>query len=120
SARPRPTGAGCASRSSGLSSSTESPPSWPSSRITVVSLPMAEDWRDVAVRIGPTWWPDPDRTLYVQVAAWCRRWLRQPDGPDAGRPLELTDQQKHILALWYAFDDDGRWLFRRGTIRMCK
>lgn len=81
---------------------------------------MAEDWRDVAVRIGPTWWPDPDRTLYVQVAAWCRRWLRQPDGPDAGRPLELTDQQKHILALWYAFDDDGRWLFRRGTIRMCK
>jgi len=81
---------------------------------------MAEDWKTHAVRIGPTWWPAPDRTLFVPVVAWCRRWLRQPDGPDAGQPLELTDQQKHILALWFAFDDDGRWLFRRGTIRMCK
>jgi hypothetical protein len=62
----------------------------------------------------------PKRTLLHQVAEWCATELVQPDGPRAGDPWDFTDQQLAFLALWYAFDDDARWLFRRGTLRMLK
>lgn len=70
------------------------------------------------VLIGPSGFPD--RTLAEQVAIWCFRWLRQPDGPDAGRPWEFTDEQFRYLAWWYAIDARDRWLFRRGTLRLMK
>lgn len=70
------------------------------------------------VRIGPQGWPE--RTLYLPIALWSTRWLRQPDGPDAGDPWRFTDQQARTVAWWYAIDENGRWLHRRGTIRLCK
>lgn len=77
---------------------------------------------DVApVIFAPELWPAiPRRTLIEQVADWCYEWLMQPDGPDAGAPWEFTDEQLRMLAHWYAFDDDGRWLYRRGTVRLMK
>jgi hypothetical protein len=71
-----------------------------------------------AVWIGPTGWPR--LTLFHEVALWCYDNLRQPDGPQAGRPWEFTDQQARIVAWWFAHDEAGRFLYRRGVIRMCK
>lgn len=70
------------------------------------------------VLVGPEGWPE--RTLFFEIAEWCYDWLRQPDGPDAGRPWQFTDEQARYAAWWYAIDRAGRWLFRRGTIRLMK
>jgi hypothetical protein len=73
------------------------------------------------VVIAPEGWPaPPQRTIFPAVGKWCYENLCQPDGPDAGRPWEFTDQQAQILSHWFAYDEHGRWLYRRGTIRMCK
>ncbi len=71
-------------------------------------------------RVGPTGWPDVTETLFPAVEAWCRRYLRQPDGPDAGSPWTFTDEQARFVAWWYALDDDDRWVYRRGTLRRVK
>jgi phage terminase large subunit-like protein len=74
-----------------------------------------------AVLIAPAgWWTRPERTIYLEVASWCAEYLRLPDGPDAGSPWRFTNQQARILSYWFAFDETDRWLYRRGTIRMCK
>lgn len=62
----------------------------------------------------------PERTLFNAIAVWCSNYLRQPDGPNAGSAWRFTREQARILSWWYAYDEDGRWLHRRGTIRMCK
>lgn len=89
----------------------------PSSPSTGVSQARAELFSE-PIRIGPSGWPE--HTLYLPVARWCRRNLRQPDGPDAGAAWQFTDEQARFLAWWYAVDGDGRWLFRRGTLRRVK
>ena len=74
-----------------------------------------------AVVVAPPGWPAwPERTILKDVELWCARWLRQPDGPEAGKPWRFTQQQRDLLAYWFAFDEADRWLYRRGTIRMCK
>ena len=73
---------------------------------------------DLAVRHGPVGWPD--RTAVHQVAGWCHDWLTHPDGDRAGEPWEFTDEQYHFLAWWFAVDDQGRWVYRRGTLRRMK
>ena len=67
---------------------------------------------------GPPGWPE--RTLYDVQAPWCARWLRQPDGPTAEQPWAFTDEQAHFMAWWYAYDERGRWVIRRGTLRRIK
>jgi hypothetical protein len=79
------------------------------------AIPVAEA---AGVRIGPVGWPD--RTLFDVQAPWCRKWLRQPDGPDAGHPWEFTPEQSRFMAWWYAYDERGRWVIRRGTLRRMK
>lgn len=74
-----------------------------------------------AVVIAPPGWPAlPERTIAPAVARWCHEWLVQPDGPDAGAPWSFTDEQLRILAYWFAYDERERWLYRRGTCRLCK
>lgn len=74
-----------------------------------------------ALVIAPEGWPSwPKRSIFREVAEWCWDNLRQPDGPQAGRPWHFTDEQADILAYWFAFDDNDRWLYRRGTIRLMK
>jgi hypothetical protein len=70
--------------------------------------------------IGPAGWHD-GVSILEEVVDWTSRWLHQPDGPDAGAPWAFTEQQLRILDHWYAYDPaTGRWLYRRGTIRMMK
>lgn len=47
-------------------------------------------------------------------------YLLQPDGPDAGNQWSYTREQARFLAWWYAVDDRGRFVYRRGTLRRMK
>lgn len=71
-----------------------------------------------AVRIGPDGLPE--RTLGWQILGWIDDMLLQPDGPDAGQPFRLTDEQARFLVWWYAVDAQGRFLYRSGMLRRMK
>ena len=70
--------------------------------------------------VSGTEWTEPERTLGWLVADWAEEFLRVPGGAQFGQPMVLTGWQLRALADWYALDVDGRWLFRRGQIRMAK
>lgn len=79
------------------------------------------------VVIGPTWrrGPDgkfvlPERTLGWDVLAWTAEYLRQPDGPDAGKPWRYTPEQARFILHWYAVDEYGRFVYRYGMLRRVK
>lgn len=81
------------------------------------------------VALGPTWrkrdngeWdlPAEDRTLGWQVLEWTYRYLRLPDGPEAGEPWVYTDEQMRFVLNWFAIDDQGRWVYRNGMLRRVK
>lgn len=78
------------------------------------------------VGIGPTWtrtesgWLLPERTLGWSALQWTATFLRQPDGPEAGQPWRYTDEQARFVLWWYAVDDRGRFVFRRGMLRRMK
>ena len=80
-----------------------------------------------AVTIGPSWarsddgkWLLPRLTLGWDVIQWADENLLQPDGPDAGEKWRWTDEQARLLLWWYAVDDQGRFVYRRGTLRRLK
>lgn len=73
----------------------------------------------VPVRIGPTEMVPP-RSLGLQVLAWTARYLRQPDGPDTGGPWRYTREQLRFVMWWYAVDERGRFVYRRGMFRRLK
>lgn len=74
--------------------------------------------------IGPTWQrdqfgfivPDPSRTLGWHIAGWCHEFLRSPDGS----PWLFTDEQFRFLLWWYAFDDEGAFIYRYGVLQRLK
>jgi hypothetical protein len=81
------------------------------------------------VLIGPSWLKNPDgswlmpddkMTLGWQVVKWAADNLLQPDGPTAGERWDWTDEQLRLLLWWYAVDDRGRFIYRRGTLRRIK
>lgn len=59
-------------------------------------------------------------SLGWDVLDWAAKYLKVPDGPLAGHPLELTDEQAAIVVRFYGLDDRGRWLFRRASVRRAK
>lgn len=59
-------------------------------------------------------------TLGWGVLGWAEAMLAQPDGPDAGSPWRWTDTQARIVAWWYAVDENGKFLYRRGQIVLPK
>jgi hypothetical protein len=65
-------------------------------------------------------WEPPEWTLGVGVAEWAEAYLRVPSGPDYGSPLRLSGWQMRALADFYALDEAGRFLYRRGQIRLSK
>lgn len=73
-----------------------------------------------AVELGPRGWPPANRTLFPLIARWCAEYLRQPDGDEAGEPWKFTRQQSRYLAWWWSLTPEGRWRFRRGTLRLMK
>lgn len=72
------------------------------------------------VRIGPDGLPPEHRTLGWHVLAWTAEWLQHPDGPRAGERWRYTPEQARFVLWWYAIDDAGRFVFRRGMLRRMK
>lgn len=64
--------------------------------------------------------PPRNRTLGPFAFMWCSKYLVQPDGPDAGKPWRFTEEQERILHRWYEIDENGRFVYRQGTIRRLK
>jgi hypothetical protein len=62
----------------------------------------------------------PDRTLGWAILVWAAKYLRQPDGPNAGDPFFFTREQMRLILWWYAVDDRGRFLFNSGVVRRMK
>lgn len=56
-------------------------------------------------------------SLGWHILDWALEHLVVPDGPLAGQPLDLTDEQARILVRFYGLDDRGRFLFRRAAVR---
>lgn len=82
------------------------------------------------VKIGPTWQSDdegyflvPKLTLGWTIAEWCSDWLyAPPDSPDIelGTPWAFTDEQLRWLLWWYAIDESGKFIYRKGVLQRCK
>ncbi|MET8382487.1 hypothetical protein ABZV14_05730 [Streptosporangium canum] len=71
----------------------------------------------------PSRLPDPKRgeyTLAWSILAWCERYIRQPDGENAGVPWRFTREQVHFLVWYYAVDSRGKWLYRSASLRRSK
>lgn len=60
------------------------------------------------------------RTLGYGVVDWVERNLRQPNGPDAGKPFRYQPDQVNFLLWAYAVDDDARFLFNHLARRLAK
>lgn len=60
-------------------------------------------------------------TLGLELVEWIGNYLQVPDGPHAGEPLWLTDEQADFLLRFYELDPEtGRKVHRRGAIRRPK
>lgn len=75
--------------------------------------------------IGPTWqkapsgkWALPKRTLGWQIAAWCAEYLLHLDG--TGKPFRFTLEQLRFVLWWYAVDESGRFVYRKGVLQRMK
>lgn len=74
--------------------------------------------------LGPTWrvnddgsWYLPEKTLGWEVLAWCSTWLVHPDTGDRWR---FTPEQARFILWWYAVDNTGAFLKRRGVLQRLK
>lgn len=67
-------------------------------------------WRGAA-------YPGEFPSLGWQLLDWIEARFVVPDGQLAGEALRFTDDQAARLVRWYALDDRGRFLFRRGAKR---
>jgi hypothetical protein len=73
--------------------------------------------------IGPTWqkdafgnWRLPEKTLGWQIAGWCAEYLQAEDGG----PWKFTKEQLRFILWWYAVDDTGRFIYRKGVLQRLK
>lgn len=62
----------------------------------------------------------PERTLGWEVLWWSTRYIRQPDGPNAGAEWRYTPEQVDFVLRWYAINEAGRWEYIRGVLRRSK
>jgi hypothetical protein len=56
-------------------------------------------------------------SLGWQVADWAQESFCVPDGPLAGEPLALSDEQLALLVKFYRLDARGRFVYRRAACR---
>ncbi|WP_198553632.1 MULTISPECIES: hypothetical protein [Microbacterium] len=59
-------------------------------------------------------------TLGFDIAAWIEEYLLQPDGDAAGEFFVLAPEQLNFLLWFYAVDELGRFVYRRGVLRRAK
>jgi hypothetical protein len=73
--------------------------------------------------LGPTWqkdslgaWVLPKRTLGWQIAGWAAEYLQA----ETGGPWKFTMEQLRFVLHWYAVDDNGRFINRKGVLQRMK
>ncbi|MFF4510601.1 terminase [Streptomyces mirabilis] len=73
--------------------------------------------------IGPTWakdsfgrWVLPGKTLGWQIAGWCSEFLLSEEGG----PWKFTREQLRFVLHWYAVDENGRFINRKGVLQRMK
>lgn len=73
--------------------------------------------------LGPTWarepdgsWKLPEHTLGWQIAGWCAEFLKAEDGG----PWRFTREQLRFVLWWYAVDENGRFVYRKGVLQRLK
>jgi len=64
--------------------------------------------------------PRPKATLGTQVAAWIETFCVHGPGDILGQPVELTQDEKRLLAWAYELDDAGRRIVRRSLVGLPK
>lgn len=62
----------------------------------------------------------PELTLGWEAVRWASKYLRQPNGANAGERFKFIDSQIRFLLWWYAVDEDGDWLYHHGVRRLAK
>lgn len=62
----------------------------------------------------------PELTLGWEAVRFATKYLRQPNGPQAGERFQFVESQLRFILWWYALDADGQWLFRRAVRRLAK
>ncbi|HUY61905.1 MAG TPA: terminase [Candidatus Dormibacteraeota bacterium] len=70
----------------------------------------------------PRGWPQGQAVASAgpAILAWSETVLTQPDRDGAGEPWCWRESQARFVAWWYALDEDGRYLWRRGQIVLPK
>ncbi|MEO7897025.1 MAG: terminase [Pseudolysinimonas sp.] len=73
--------------------------------------------------LGPTWrrnplgaWELPRYTLGWQIVGWCAEYLLAEDGG----PWKFTPEQLRFVLWWYATDETGRFVYRKGVLQRMK
>jgi hypothetical protein len=73
--------------------------------------------------LGPTWqkdslgaWLLPKRTLGWQIVGWCAEYLQAENGG----PWKFTMEQLRFVLHWYAVDENGRFINRKGVLQRMK
>src|ERR1700749_4300454 len=70
----------------------------------------------------------PELTPGWEAIHWASKYLRQPDGPNAGERWEFIESQVRFLLWWYALDGHAdlrmnntqRWIYYHGVRRWAK
>ena len=62
----------------------------------------------------------PRLTLGWEAIHWATKYLKQPDGPQAGQRWEFIESQVKFLLHWYSLDEDARWNYYHGVRRYPK
>jgi hypothetical protein len=62
----------------------------------------------------------PALTLGWEAVRFASKYLRQPNGPNAGQRFEFVPSQIRFLLLFYGLDENGNWLYRRAIRRLAK
>jgi phage terminase large subunit-like protein len=77
------------------------------------------EWDDDGLPFG---WPvDQDvASAGPAVLAWSETVLVQPDGDRSGDPWRWRQSQARFVSWWYAVDEDGDYLWRRGQVVLPK
>src|ERR1035437_1084336 len=77
------------------------------------------EWDDDGLPVGL---PEDQgvRSAGYDVFVWSETTLVQPDGDNAGDPWGWRPSQARYVDWWFAMDDDGNYLWRRGQITLPK
>lgn len=62
----------------------------------------------------------PAHSLGWGILDWITTYLAQPDGDRKGQTFLPTDEQALYIVWYYAIDEDGKFLYRRGILERPK